>query len=190
MRVFKERAWARDAAEAKEARIELLRKQSVRRVMHRGLVRGWTRWVSEWELEGWLRHCSAEGARRTVKAWKSIGFSSWLRYWHGVREAQIREEALKGYPAIEASLAAARDEAAKLAAEKHALLERLHGLEGGVESADQLRESQLEAERQERVQLYRRQVRRACACASACACACACARACACTAGRCAVPRP
>ena len=101
---FKERTWSRNEAEEKERRVEQLRQQALRRMKNGAIIRGWTKWSDQYLERQYLQHRVEEGVRRTHRAWISLGFAQWTYAWHKAREAAIRADALKGYPALEAGL--------------------------------------------------------------------------------------
>jgi len=162
IRLFREKEWSRAEAEAKEARVELLRRSAIRRLMAQHLIRGWTQWHDECARVNDLRWKASEGAARLQRAWKAQGFSCWLRSAGSSREDAIRAEARRGIPALEKELQDARASILSLGSERHALLEQVAFLSNGEEvDVDRLIASQKEQAKAERLEsLRQRSLRR------------------------------
>jgi hypothetical protein len=157
------------ALRAREERAELLRKQIVRRMMNQGLASGWAAWHALWVA----RTNALSRLRRVAGRLKWPALSSALRGWRRVYEAgrQARERleatrrqsTLHGEAAsLAAELAAARAEHAETLAgaeeqrERELSLLRVELTHG----AEQRAALQAEQEKEERVELLRRQFTR------------------------------
>ena len=81
---LRQAAAARDARE-KEERIQLLRRQTVRRMMSQGLARGFTAWYALWEARTEARRLLQQAANRLSRPQLSSAFNYWQDDW---REAE------------------------------------------------------------------------------------------------------
>ena len=157
--------------QAKEERIELLRRQVGRRMMNQGLSNAWTAWTDLVESKAYTMGVLQRVANRLHAPEKSHAFSHWLRDWQQVmKQKQLaalrqRENALEGSAAqLEQELRQLRneyEEKLKVEAEKRAtLVARLAEVSGGEASMQALLEAQAEQAKEERIALLRRQVGR------------------------------
>lgn len=156
----------------KEDRIELLRKQAVRRIMMADIAWGWSAWFEMWSAKvysmGRLRECAnrlrAPGLGHAFTFWanecfranarsdadKQMAISAQLEVEKANLVAQMEEQASR----YEASLAEA-------AAEADHLRLTIEKLAGGVQEGEQALKAALEANHQERIEaLQKRVVRR------------------------------
>ena len=142
------------AEKAKEERIEFLHNSSLRRMLNKGLSRSWSAWLELCDA----RHAQREKLARIERAarqFKSPELSAAFKWWALVgssrKKAWEREQLVLRCAALEEVVAKAEAEAAK------ALQRQLVELAGGSEEREALRAEQ---EREERVELMRRQVTR------------------------------
>ena len=68
-------------AKAKEERIELLRRQSVRRLLSRDLADGWSAWAEMWSAKRWSKDKLRECANRLHAPEASKAFIFWYGDW-------------------------------------------------------------------------------------------------------------
>ena len=87
----------------RDARVELLRRQIVRRILHRSLARGWTSWVELWQARvfalDWLRRAGNTFRRTDV----SRSFYRWREEWqelHHKRSLATRDAAAESITAV------------------------------------------------------------------------------------------
>ena len=154
--------------QAREARVELLRRQVARRILHQGLANGWAAWHDMWRA----RVFAMERLRRVSNRLRTPALERAFGYW-GARSADAKQRlTLSAQQAREATLelerqrlvgelclvkAEADRRLAAMQAERLALLERVAQLTGGHAEAQSLLEAQEAAGREERVELLRRQ---------------------------------
>jgi len=154
--------------QAREARVELLRRQVGRRILHQGLANGWAAWHDMWRA----RVFAMERLRRVSNRLRTPALERAFGYW-GARSADAKQRlTLSAQQAREATLelerqrlvgelclvkAEADRRLAAMQAERLALLERVAQLTGGHAEAQSLLEAQEAARREERIELLRRQ---------------------------------
>ena len=155
------------AAEEKGKRVELLRRQIVRRIMHRDISRGWTAWHTKWAEKVRRKRMLAQATARLTRPGLVKCIFRWKEGWEigeqkkklqAIRLEQRRREAeLKGGASgakeemdkmredFEKRLKAADDE-------KRELADQLAKFDGGRAAAELAHKEQLEKERQKRVE--------------------------------------
>lgn len=154
----------------KEERVELLRRQMVRRTMHRELYGGWQAWVELWEARTYAHSRLREVCHRFRSPSVSVAFFSWARQ---AASERVRREA---EASSEESAAALRLEVASLTREVEAAraemirrLKQAEQLQAAalekqrvmlVGSAEEQQAALAAEEREARVDLLRRQVAR------------------------------
>jgi len=154
--------------QAREARVELLRRQVARRILHQGLANGWAAWHDMWRA----RVFAMERLRRVSNRLRTPALERAFGYW-GARSADAKQRlTLSAQQAREATLelerqrlvgelclvkAEADRRLAAMQAERLALLERVAQLTGGHAEAQSLLEAQEAARREERIELLHRQ---------------------------------
>ena len=153
---------------AKEERIELLRRQSMRRVLYRDLSAGWDAWhelytARRYALEK-LRQCTA----RLKAPELNDAFTGWTEeVSKAKREAEVAEM-LRREAAAQGASSALEAELAKVRAEYEARIEHMElthktAMERQVieltGTADQIAALRDEKSKEERIELLRRQVR-------------------------------
>ena len=165
-----ERARARTESE-REARVELLRRQIARRMVHAGKASAWGAWHGWWARRvvalGQLRHATAMLRYPRIAAayhlWAARAEESRRRAERRAQKATIAGVESERAE-IEAELRQAREEARARAqqasAERIQLLDQIAKLSGGAAEADALIAARAMAEREERIELFRRQVLR------------------------------
>ena len=157
-------------AKAKEERVELLRRQVGRRMMHRHLTRGWTAWDDYVTAKVYALNRLREVGNRFRAPELSAAFSWWVRLHTFQREKRLKTDAQKkiemlGKDAekavnIEAELDRVRGELDAVMTQRDELRQTLSAIDGGVAEAERQREEQMAREKQERVELLTRQVGR------------------------------
>ena len=94
-----------DMAVAKEERIELLRRQSMRRMLNAGLANAWSAWFELWEAKtyamGRLRECS----NRLHKPGLSIAFSAFETERQAMHQKAARRALRDGAKSLEVCFA-------------------------------------------------------------------------------------
>jgi hypothetical protein len=165
-----ERLREEELAKEKEERVELLRRQIGRRIMNQDITRGFTAWCELWEAKTYAMARLREVGNRFRSPELSVAFSWWSRYIEMLaqrkleREFQAKAVLLAGEServgSLEDELAQVRSELARVVSERSTLREKISALDGGVAEAERMREEQLEAAKQERIELLRRQVMR------------------------------
>ena len=86
----------RRLAEAKEARIEHLKKAAMRRIANQGLAKGWGAWVEMWEERCRQRRMLLAAAGRLAKPALTAALAHWRADWAAAREAERQKESLGG----------------------------------------------------------------------------------------------
>ena len=89
---LKEKYSTEAAAKAKEERIELLRRQSVRRMLHAGLSGAWMAWFKMWSAKSYAMTRLRQCANRLHSPKLSDAFGEWVGGWKEARAEQIRAE--------------------------------------------------------------------------------------------------
>jgi hypothetical protein len=157
-------------AEEKEARIELLRRQIGRRIKNQGLAFGWSAWVELWEAKTYALKALRDVANRLRKPGIAQAFSNWVHTWHAKRErlassaasqqGSVIAEQAKRCEALERECGTLRLQIATANEERHELRQQLAMLGGGVEEVEALRAEQAQRDKEERIELLRRQIMR------------------------------
>ena len=165
---MEEQAAAREAKE-KEERIELLRRQIARRMKNTGITRGWTAWHEMWSAKVRNQQMLRQAASRLLKPLLSEGFRFWQRDWEEKQRKEAEKQRLdyensllSDKDKLELELQKMRDEcdrklvsAAKI--HQQEMTELRISLAGSAEEQNALREAK---EKEERIELLRRQVTR------------------------------
>ena len=156
--------------QAREERIELLRRQMVRRIMNRDISLGFTAWHELWSAkvlrDGRLREC----ANRLKAPALSVCFDFWQSDWRAEMQAKLlaeqseqagklasKEERTKR---LEKELEKAQAQLTEVEAEATQLREKLSALTQGSAEAERAKEEQLAQEKEARIELLRRQMLR------------------------------
>ena len=156
----------------KEQRIELLARQVGRRMMNQGIIRGWTMWFELWETKVQQRNMLKAAANRLMKPALTAAFAHWNGDWQAaVREAEHvahlqHLEALRGASnSLEVQMALLKEELAEKQATFEIKLQTAE--EEKVRALEHLRveltgtlEERAEKEREERIELLKRQAAR------------------------------
>jgi len=153
----------------KEARVELLRRQMVRRMMNASTANAWGAWVELWEAKTYAMGRLLEVRNRLSQPELSKAFGFWARWCEGesrkivLSAAQEREsrlaiecERLRGELTGDRTKWEAK--VSTLSAERLRLLEEVARLSGGAAESEALLEVEREHAREERVELLRRQM--------------------------------
>ena len=150
---------ARAEAQQKEQRIDLVKRQISRRMMHRDVSRGWTAWTEYASARNFAMDRLRQASSRLAKPNVSLAFSTWLEYWNAARYAKVVGD-VRAYASLESELEEARMKLEEVMADRRVLRDKLSELDGGFAEAERLREEQLLAEKGERIELYHRQMTR------------------------------
>ena len=67
-----------DDTQEREARVELMRRQLVRRIMHRDIASGWEAWYELWAAKTYAMSRLREVANRLHSPELSIAFACWV----------------------------------------------------------------------------------------------------------------
>ena len=158
---------ARTEAEQREARIEVLRKMAMRRMMYAALSRGWEAWVDHCEAainaKGLLKQL---GSRLQVKG---VGgaFTLWARVVTQQKIAMLNMSSDQRVALAEKEVANLDREVAQLQADinevtsqRDRLQAKVLELSGGAEDVQALLQEQSEAERRRRIEMFGRQTLR------------------------------
>jgi len=158
------------AEEEKEARVQLLRRQICKRIVHSSIARGWTAWSEMYEARVLALQRLQQAANRLRKPELAASFSLWMRVWYAKKQALIRREAenreldLKNhgmkYEDLKAELERAKQQLVEVSAEREATRARLAELDGGRAEAERLHQKELQMAKEERVELLHRQMTR------------------------------
>ena len=157
---------------AKEERVDLVRRQMVRRIMNRDIALGFGAWQELWQAKAYAMARLREVGNKLRAPEKSCAFELWAADWDAERLAAAAAEAARQSMTIgefrsrceqlEVELKAVRQDLCGVLEEKRTLIETLGSLKGDVSSsADALkRQEEIAAarEREERVDLLRRQM--------------------------------
>jgi Ca2+-binding EF-hand superfamily protein len=84
----------KQAQQEKEERVELLRRQIARRMMHQGLIRGWTSWHASWFQKATRRRLLQKAAARLTKPARSAAWSLWRDSWQDAKRMRERKAML------------------------------------------------------------------------------------------------
>jgi len=151
------------AEQAKDQRVELLRRQITRRMMNAGLTSAWTAWFSMWQAKTHAMGRLREVANRLHAPEKSMAFSHWFKDWQAAKEAALKAESRKKGKQLNEQTALI----ASLQAELHearAVLQKagLKRDDGRIDQTEvqRIREEMEAKAREERIELLRRQVGR------------------------------
>jgi len=153
--------------EERNARIELLRRQVGRRMMNADISRGWSAWLEMYDARVYALSRLNAAAARLAKPELSVFFSFWNRLVYAAKQkeqAAAAENAeldlinkARRCETVEAELKKTKKEVGDLKDEQLRLREKLNELDGGFAEAERRQEELLEKEREERVELLRRQ---------------------------------
>ena len=156
---------------AKEERVELMRRQIVRRVMNRDLSLGWQCWLDLWEAKTYAMSRLREVGNRFRAPELAEAFSQWAVTWERERAAQRLAAATAHKARLEAQSSELSGELAAVKAEyeeklrkseasRVILLEKVALLGGGAAEVAELLEAQSALDKEKRVELLRRQIAR------------------------------
>ena len=120
-----EERMALQAEREKEKRVELLRRQIVRRVMNAGLANGWAAWHELWSAKTYAMGRLREVGNRMNAPYLSGAFVYWMRTWEKGRRAAEIEAIERESRSVEAQLRRARFENGQLELRRVALEDEL-----------------------------------------------------------------
>ena len=157
-----ERLLKEQEEKAREERVELLRRQIVRRIMNAGISRGWTAWHTLWHEKTTQRHQLLQVANRLTKPLLSQSYSFWRQDWerelHKAKQRALKQRSAEldqGAEALKIELDRVRKEYAErfeaVVKERDALREKLGVTSGDFEAKQRAQQEQLEREREQRV---------------------------------------
>ena len=154
-------------AEERQARVELLRRQVARRMMSAGLSRGWQAWLEMYDARTYALSRLQQAAAFLSKPELAASFSLWMRVWYaGVQKRIQAQAALKDLDLVnaasrcvelQAQIKRMKLEANELKDERDALRLKLHALDGGLAELERQHGQRLAKEKEERLELIRRQ---------------------------------
>jgi len=162
---------AMDVEMAREERVELLQRQSGRRLRHRELSGAWNAWLESREARAYALWKLRTVANKLRAPQLSVGFDAFVVRWERAKARRAERSVTAARLQLEEENKRLTDELvvvrghyepqlATLRAEKLGLLERVALLSGGTAEAEAALEAQLAAEKQERVELFCRQMAR------------------------------
>ena len=162
---------AMEEERAREERIELLRRQVGRRMMNRDLTLGWAAWLDLWEAKTYAMNRLREVGNRLRSPELAVAFTLWAQTWEREKQAaklsaaeSMRRQLEAERAGISNDLEAMKEEyeerLRKAEAARLLLLEKVALLGGSGEEAEELLRARAEQEKEERVQLLRRQIGR------------------------------
>jgi hypothetical protein len=155
------------AAREREERVDLLRRQMVRRIMNRDVALGFGAWAELWQSRVYALTRLREVGNRLRSPEKSFAFGEWAYQWEEAEHTRLLEEQMQRESELLSTKALVEDELAgirkecevKLAAkdvELRVALERQKiELVGTAEEREKLHEQQA---KEERIDLLRRQM--------------------------------
>ena len=158
----KDRLLQQQESKAREERVELLRRQIVRRIMNQGITRGWSAWSTLWQDKKRQRHQLQQVANRLRAPEKSSAFTFWRQDWekavHKAKQAALKQKSAEldqGAHALQAELNRVRDEYQRrfeaIAKERDALREQLGVTSGDFEVKQRQQQQELERQKEQRV---------------------------------------
>jgi len=164
---LKQQLRAKTEAEQREARVEVLRKVAMRRILHAGLQRAWEAWnelcFAKHEAKALLRQVGSRMAVRGV----GTAFTLWARVWQAMKHYQLHatveeklviSERLNGQLQVEAERLAADLESIR--GQRDQLQAKVMELSGGADDIQALLEEQASVEKAQRVEQFGRQAMR------------------------------
>jgi hypothetical protein len=101
--------------QAREERIELLRRQIGRRMLNRSLSRGWSAWLEMWEAKTYAMGRLRQVGNRFREPGMSRAFAFWVDQWVETRRAKEMKELKQQSKNLDLELNKARFEAGRLA---------------------------------------------------------------------------
>jgi len=160
---LKESMSAEAAAKAKEERVELLRRQSLRRIKNKDIAAGWAAWFELWSAKTYAMARLRECGNKLHTPGLMVAFGTWAEWWTALKRAELEEKLGSGndaYAALQAQLEAATAAVEQLSVERNELRTKVTELDGGVSEATRLREEAEAEAKEERVELMRKQAMR------------------------------
>jgi len=158
------------AAKEKEERVEHLRKQSMRRIANKDIAAGWIAWFELWEAKSYALRRLREVGNKLRSPELSYGFGLWAGAWRVTQARKAAAAAQKNDALLFAAHRRCEEmeaELARMAAEVQAgvderagLRSRIAELDGGAEEAERLHAEHLAREKEERVEMLRKQAMR------------------------------
>ena len=152
---------------AKAERVELMGKQSVRRMMNAALADAWTGWHDFWSAKTYAMGRLRQAANRLRAPEIAHTFGHWVKRLEATRRARLQKEVDsklsllteegRRIANLETELALARGQLADAAKQRRALAEQVSALDGGLALESLRLEEQQKREKEERVELLRRQ---------------------------------
>jgi len=105
-----EQVHAMQAAIDKEQRVELLRRQSMRRILNRGLANGWSAWLELWQAKRYALDRLKQVGNQLRAPEKMNAFHGWLNELEQAREAARLAELLAHSSSLDTQLRRAKAE--------------------------------------------------------------------------------
>ena len=158
----KERLLAEQEAKAREERIELLRRQIVRRIMNKDIGRGWTAWYTTWEEKVIQKQRMQRVANKLRAPETSAAYAFWRQDWEKAvdkakqMQLKMREAFLTdGAEGLKDELNRVRVEFEKrfqtVVKERDELRARLDQAGGDLEAKQRAHQEELQRQREQRV---------------------------------------
>lgn len=147
----------------KEERVELLHRQIGRRMMYADLGSAWAAWLELWTARTYAMERLRKVSMRFRKPELSMAFAFWEQHWNATKAAKLERAHAHSVEQLASEGAKVAELTSQLAAaqnELEELREKLSGLDGGAAEMTRLHQEQLQQEREERVELLRRQIGR------------------------------
>ena len=116
----------------KEARVDLLCRQMLRRMLYADYTRGWTSWYEFWASKVHRMRCMQKAASRLTKPAMAAAFAWWIKDWDQTRRSNEREQEAAKRAELEAKLRDAKLEAGKLSLIEVAQSDELRALKSKV----------------------------------------------------------
>jgi hypothetical protein len=158
----------------KEERVELLRRQMLRRMMNADLSGAWSAWYDFWSAKTYSMQRLREVGNRLRSPELSVAFNIWSEQWFEAHKAKLEAQAARAdesisslrtrCEAMEAELLELRSvhetKVTSMTEERVQLMRKIASLDSGAAEAIRLREEQEAAEKEARIEEYKRKALR------------------------------
>ena len=95
---MKDQLEAKSAREAREERVEMLRRMTTRRMMNQAVFSGWTAWMEHWEARTYALQRLRQAASRLRSPELAAAFADWVFSALMRRQARAAAEATNSSP--------------------------------------------------------------------------------------------
>ena len=89
---LKESMSAEAAAKAKEERVELLRRQSLRRIKNKDIAAGWAAWFELWSAKTYAMARLRECGNKLHTPGLMVAFGTWAEWWTALKRAELEKK--------------------------------------------------------------------------------------------------